>query len=818
MGSVWLNLRAEVRRSWRAWLGLALLLGVIGGVVIAAAAGARRTDTAYPRLLQWGHAAQVQVWPDGTGLTGYYTALRHLPQVASMSTVTGYNMAMPVSHGVPDTHIVVFSSPDGALGVSADRVKITAGRLFDPSAADEAMVDQQFARREHLRPGSILHLLGAPTSQQGALLLGRAVPLSFRVSAVVTFDDQIVPANVVNGEPLALLSPAYARTSAARSWRYGDFAGVRLRPGASRPAFTRAATALAARDPATRGGITITNLADEVSATERAIRPEAVALAIFAVLTAVIALAVTAPLLSRQLILDAAEFPILRALGMTRRGLAVLSLARVSVVTISGAFIALTIAIASSPFMPIGPARLAEPSPGVEVNLALLAAGFAAVAVVPVALVSAVAWRTAGRAWAPLGVAEPAEQQRASRIGSALGTAGSVTGGIGVRMALQPGHGRAAVPVRSALVGTTVAVAAIVAALVFGTSLINLIDAPPLYGQNWNTELDLAFAGAPAPLAAKVMSTQRDVAAYAGGDYGQVRINGVTVPAIGMDPLRGRHFLTLLAGRPPSGPGEIVLGIRTLHAVHHQIGQTIPVFINGTPHRMRIAGVAVFAFFSQASVSATDLGDGALVSAKLLSVPFPSTGCVGDATCYNFFLLRYQPGTNLDAAAARLRTTLTTVTRAPPGSFTVTGDQRPADIRDYTGVRDTPLILGAVLALLAIATLTHVLRTSVRRRRRDLAVLKTVGLVRPQLLAVVAWQATALTAVALILGLPLGVIAGRSAWALFAGSVGVGAGADISVTLVLLVIPAALLLATLLAIGPGLTAARVRPAAILRAD
>jgi MacB-like periplasmic core domain/FtsX-like permease family len=816
MGSLWLVLRAELRHRLLGMLGLAMLLGLIGGVVLAAAAGARRTDTAYPRLLQWGHAAELQIWPDGTGLTGYYDALGHLPQVASMSTVMGFNMALPVRHGVPDTRIVVFSSPDGALGVSADRVKIVAGRLSDPEATDEAMVDEQFARREHLRPGSILHLLGAPTTKQGALELGRAVPLGFRVSAIVSFDDQIVPANVVNGEPLAVLSQGYSRTPGARSLRYGDFAGVRLRPGASVAAFTRAATALAAQYPATDRNLTITNLADEFSATERAIRPEAAALAIFAALTAVSALVVTAPLLSRQLIMDTVEFPILRALGMTRRSLAGLSMARVAVVTVGGACIAVVIAITGSPLMPIGPARLAEPSPGVDVNLAILAAGFAAVALLPAALVAPIAWRTAAAAQGPPGGAEPPRPRRASPLASALRIAGPVTGRVGVRMALRPGRGRSAVPVRSALVGITVAVTAIVAAVVFGTSLIRLIGTPQLYGQDWNQELDLAFAGAPAPLAAKIMSGQH-VTAYAGGDYGQVRIDGRAVPAIGIDSLRGRRFLTLLAGRPPTGPGEIVLGIRTMHAAGHQIGQTIPVLINGTRHRMRIVGVAVFAFFSQASVSATDLGDGALVSARLLSVPFPSTGCGANSTCYNFFLIRYQPGTNLAAAAARI-TRMVTASGAPPGSFAVTADQRPTDIRDYADARDTPLALGAVLALLAVATLAHVLRTGVRRRRRDLAVLKALGLVRPQVLAVVAWQASALMAVALILGLPLGVIAGRSAWAVFAGSVGVAGNAEVPVPIVLLTIPIALLVSNLVAAGPGWAAAQIRPALILRSE
>ena len=39
----------------------------------------------------------------------------------------------------------------------------------------------------------------------------------------------------------------------------------------------------------------------------------------------------------------------------------------------------------------------------------------------------------------------------------------------------------------------------------------------------------------------------------------------------------------------------------------------------------------------------------------------------------------------------------------------MTADQRPSVIRNDTGVRDTPLVLGAVLALLAVGTLSHVL-------------------------------------------------------------------------------------------------------------
>jgi ABC-type antimicrobial peptide transport system permease subunit len=117
-----------------------------------------------------------------------------------------------------------------------------------------------------------------------------------------------------------------------------------------------------------------------------------------------------------------------------------------------------------------------------------------------------------------------------------------------------------------------------------------------------------------------------------------------------------------------------------------------------------------------------------------------------------------------------------------------------------------------------VATLIHVLLTSVRRRRPDLAVLKSLGLRPSQVLGTVLWQASALAAAALLVGLPLGVLAGRWAWVLFAQSAGVATEADIPVALVLAAIPVTLLLAIVIAAGPGWAAARISPARVLRAE
>ena len=209
---------------------------------------------------------------------------------------------------------------------------------------------------------------------------------------------------------------------------------------------------------------------------------------------------------------------------MSRSRLAALSLARVAATTITSAAVAVGVAIAASPFMPIGPARFAEPSPGIEVNLAVLGTGFVVIAVVPLLVLVPAALRAAARAQGAPGPAAPAASTRPSRLGSALGLAGSVPGSLGVRMAFEPGHGRTAVPVRSALIGTTVAVAAVVAAMVFGASFLRLTATPHRYGQNWAQELDLQVGTVRAAQGAQVLAQITGLTQYAGGNYGQVSV------------------------------------------------------------------------------------------------------------------------------------------------------------------------------------------------------------------------------------------------------------------------------------------------------
>ena len=141
MDALRLTLRAELRRRWRPMLGLALLLGVIGGVVLTAAAGARRTDTAYPRLLRSANPAQLLVIPDEPVPPAFYPRLSHLPQVASLSVASLYDALLPGRHGPSAALAETLSSPNDSFGVTGDRVRILSGRVPDRDDPHAVMID-----------------------------------------------------------------------------------------------------------------------------------------------------------------------------------------------------------------------------------------------------------------------------------------------------------------------------------------------------------------------------------------------------------------------------------------------------------------------------------------------------------------------------------------------------------------------------------------------------------------------------------------------------------------------------------------------------
>ena len=151
-------------------------------------------------------------------------------------------------------------------------------------------------------------------------------------------------------------------------------------------------------------------------------------------------------------------------------------------------------------------------------------------------------------------------------------------------------------------------------------------------------------------------------------------------------------------------------------------------------------------------------------------------------------------------------------------TYGVLGVQRPAEIVNYQSTGDTPAILAAALAAGAVVALAITLAASVRRRRRDLALLKTIEFTSRQLAVTVAWQASVAAITGVIVGVPVGIALGRWLWDLFARDIYAVPEPSVPVLEVVVVALATLVLANLVAAIPGRMAARTSTALVLRAE
>lgn len=145
---------AELRERWRATFGLALLVGVVAGGALAAAAGARRTESAYPRFLEkyGAFVADLSTGRD-PDTDRIFDQIAHLPQVVATSRSSlfvGTLTARGHTVSFPDV-LLVAEHETGTSGTAG--AKVVAGRFADPTAVDEAVAGYAFAERLGLRPG-----------------------------------------------------------------------------------------------------------------------------------------------------------------------------------------------------------------------------------------------------------------------------------------------------------------------------------------------------------------------------------------------------------------------------------------------------------------------------------------------------------------------------------------------------------------------------------------------------------------------------------------------------------------------------------------
>ena len=801
MTAVWIRATNELRARWRAWLAIALMLGIAGGVVMAAAAGARRTDSAVPRFLDYMQAATANVEADPS----QFHAIAALPDVKSARVGAFMLMGKSAQSSAASRFpISVIALADPTL---IGRPRLIAGRLFDVNDPTQALINEAAFRTGALHVGETVSLKGFTPDQLDVVLRGSNVArkgpsASVKVVGVIREPTDLStssppPGVIYTGNSVLVITPALYRRVGPET---ANFLGldVRLKRGqAGLPAFSKELTALTHGHGVARGG------SDDIQAgieAQRATHTEALAMWLFAILAGLAAFLVIGQSLSRQIFLGSEDGATLQALGVTRGQLLLIAVLQTLAAAVVGTVVAVGSALLLSPLAPLGLARRADVEVGFHADLLVLLLGVAGCIVLML-----------GRALLPAFVSsrvvDRARGARRSRAADGLARAGLPAPSVaGVQMALDPGHGRTAVPVRTAIAGTVVATVVLIAALAFGSSLTRLSDSPRLQGWTWDFAVGNPHSDDVSKMAIPRLRSDPFVGSFSSTGFAGLNLDGkYDVTVLGVDPI-GRAGLPVLEGRLPQGDDEIALGTKALRAIHKRVGDSLTLHgQEGEGSRtLRIVGRVVITPIIVNGQST--LGDGAVVSLvtmKRLVSPDSGDGAV------NVFLIKLAPGADRDAARATLQ-------RQFPG--TVLTNYAPAEVENLRQIDSLPYVLAGLLALLAAATIAHALLTSVRRRRRDLAVLKTLGFVRAQLRATVAWQASTLTAVAASIGLVGGIIGGRLVWTFFAGRLGIRAEPAIPLLLLIVIIPAALVLANVIAAFPARAAARTEAAVVLRTE
>ena len=823
--------RATFRKGWPGYLSLVLLIGLVGGLAMGSLAAARRTSSSF--AVFWASTnpsdliGATGILNPNVPLTPYdptvLARLSRLPHVKNVETQSGINILPVAPDGAPQQDVPEFSpGPGNGYGsvngpfFDEDKVAVLKGRMADPKEADQFMLTPQQAQYMGLHVGDVVRF-GIYTNAQIQLPgFGSAHIKPYRVIraklvGLFAFNAAVVEDQSDEGQsPDNLFTPALTRPLLHCCVNYSQ-SGLQV-AGGSRYLPAVVAEISRVLPP---GAPPFEALAPTVlPRAQRAIEPEAIALAAFGGIVTLACLLIAAQLIGRQVRLKADERTVLRALGATPAQLLADGLIGILGSVLAGTILAIVVAVALSPIAPLGPVQPVYPYPGVNFDWTVLGFGSLLLVLSLTIIAFVVCYR---------GLPHRAANRRLeldrqpSRVVAATAAAGLPAPAVtGVRFALVPGSGRSSVPVRSAVTGAVMAMIVLVGTVTFGASLSSLVSHPALYGWNWDYLLG-AGGDLPGQKVTALLDDDRYVSAWSGIYTAVLGIDGQQVPVLGETP--GAPVAPpLLSGHGVAAVDQVVLGPVTLSQLHKRIGGTVVVAGDGVPRpqRLLIVGTATLPAFGQTGQH-LEMGVGAVLPYSLIP-PLDRNQFDNPLPGPQDALVRLRPGVDHAAAYRSLEQIAQATTNPDNFGVSVTGVLRPAEILDYRSLGATPAYLGAGLALGAAAALALTLVASVRRRRRDLAVLKALGFTNSQVAATVAWHSTVSVAIGVVVGVPLGVALGRWLWDLFARDINAVPAPSLPVPQVLLIALGALVVANIVAAFPGRLAAQTPVALVLRGE
>jgi hypothetical protein len=678
------------------------------------------------------------------------------------------------------------------LLASAEEVNspvITSGRAVDPARADEMVVSEDLAARLGLTVGDRVTLESMTDDWVDSAFNGGdpGPPDGPKVEVEVVGLSR-TPADFARWDGILHLSPAFVEQYAGRMRMYHRVE-VQLSDDASRHTIADHLRAL--------GGDVDTQSAlfGGTAATDDALNAIATALRIIAAVAALAGAVVIALALVRVTRLGLGDHRTLVALGWTTRQLALAALLVFTPWLLLGIALGIVGGVLLAPEVLVGLARSVDPAPSSIVVNRAIAVGTGLTAVALGAMVVAATARRLATA-RPTRVGLP---RRVVPLDRPLPLV------LGMRQALAGGAERGGRSSRSAVVVMAAGLAGAVAALLVGASISHLQSDGYLFGQgDHGRVIDSGESLDVYDRALPQLDDDARVSKLAGIHiaFGVVADKSEETTLLAYDVRRGNLGASIVSGRLARAPNEAAVGPATLDRLGKSVGDHIALRSEKGSGRFRVVGIVLFPegdFDHDSGVALTKDGADRI------------EGDVHDEAALHQVLFDWRDDVDARAADRELH-------RAGMGVLTNSGALKPASVSNLGEVATLPRYLAVFLGILSLATFANALIVSVRRRSHELATLRALGMTPRATSAIVTSQALTIVGVAVLLGLPAGILLGTRIWTSIAESAYVIVRSVVPGSWIALYVLAVVVAAAALTGIPAMRALRMRAAATLRAE
>jgi putative ABC transport system permease protein len=651
---------------------------------------------------------------------------------------------------------------------------VTKGRWLGPGGTQEIVVDSGAAKLLRLKVGQEIKLL-APHGEETFTVVGFAVPTG-RVPAPIS-DPAFV---YVLPETLKRIEPNPATSGSEEGYWYRT--GVKLVDGNTTRAFLQEATAARMRFDLTRWQDVRENV-------KQANQFDVIFLNVFSVFALLAAGLIVANAIGGQVLSQIRDIGILKTIGFTPRQVMLSLLVQNLSLALGASLVGVLIGLLVTPYFLSKTADLLGVPAGASFNPTLLVITVAAVEAIVAIFTIVPAWRAGRiRAMDALNAGNDQVSSGRSRIaGLARRLRLPAVAVVGVKDVARR-------PARTGFTVLALVLAVVTATFSLGieaTLSKTMSDPTVIGGPPYDIVADRDAYGDQA--ARQILDSHPDVQSYlvAYNTDGRYRNEGFDLRGYEGD-INARRW-AMREGRMPVRASEAAISILFASEYGVEVGDRITVSMftaeGPVPVEVEIVGRYVDS-------------EGRAMTVTRDTLP-------GDSEPTDY-MIKTKAGTDHRAFADEL-------IQASGGNLDPEIlSETISDIRDE--FRSVLLGLNAVLFTIAGLNLLSSLLLNIRERRRDFAILKTVGFTPGQVAQAVFWGSSALAVFAVAAGLPLGLVATRVMFDVLSSAAGIGTGIGVMPGALWLapLVPGAIVLAALATVVPARRAADVEVAEVLR--